>query len=98
MLYWFGYRTFTKYNLNFNIVGVFMNDRDKSSKFIELANKPVNRAIKDIQLVGNLANRTNYEYSEEQAKKIIKALQQEIDVLKQDFQTAGESQKSEFRL
>lgn len=75
-----------------------MNDRDKSSKFVELANKRVNRAIKDIQLVGNLANRTNYEYSEEQAKKILKALQQEVDVLKQAFQTAGESQKSEFRL
>lgn len=87
-----------KCSIHFNIVGVYMNSRDKSSKFVELANKRVNRAIKDIQLVGNLANRTNYEYSEEQAKKILKALQQEIDVLKQVFQTAGESQKSEFRL
>ena len=87
-----------KCSVHFNIVGVYMNDRDKSSKFVELANKRVNRAIKDIQLVGNLANRTNYEYSEEQAKKILKAHQQEIDVLKQAFQTAGESQKSEFRL
>jgi hypothetical protein len=87
-----------KCSVHFNIVGFYMNDRDRSSKFVELANKRVNRAIKDIQLVGNLANRTNYEYSEEQAKKILKALQQEIDVLKQAFQTAGESQKSEFRL
>lgn len=92
------YRTFKKCSIQFLNVGDNMNDRDKSSKFVELANKRVNRAIKDIQLVGNLANRTNYEYSEEQAKKILKALQQEVDVLKQAFQTAGESQKSEFRL
>lgn len=75
-----------------------MSDRDKSVKFIELANKRVNRAIKDIQLVGNLANKTNYDYTEEQARKILKALQQEIDILKQAFQNSGESQKSEFRL
>jgi len=75
-----------------------MTERDKSTKFIELANKRVNRAIKDIQLVANLANRTNYEYTDEQSRKICKVLQLEIDQLKQAFSTTGESQKSEFRL
>lgn len=75
-----------------------MSERDKSDKFIELANKRVNRAIKDIELIGNLANRSNYVYTDEQAKKILKALQQEIDLLKQAFLTPSESQKSEFSL
>ncbi|TXI95810.1 MAG: hypothetical protein E6Q34_02300 [Burkholderiaceae bacterium] len=75
-----------------------MSDRDKSTKFIELANKRVNRAIKDLQLVGNLANRGNYDYTDDQARKIVKALQQEIDLLKQAFSATGDSQKSEFRL
>ena len=75
-----------------------MSERDKSVKFVELANKRVNRAIKDLQLVGNLANKTNYEYTDEQAKKILRALQQEVDLLKQAFSSTGEPQKSEFRL
>lgn len=75
-----------------------MSDRDKSNKFVELANKRVNRAIKDLQLVGNLANKANYDYTEEQAKKIVKALQQEVDQLKQAFSATGDPQRSEFRL
>lgn len=75
-----------------------MSERDKSVKFVELANKRVNRAIKDLQLVGNLANKTNYEYTDEQAKKILRALQQEVDLLKHAFSSTGEPQKSEFRL
>ena len=56
-----------------------MTSRDKAAKFIELANKRVNKALKDLKLVGNLTNKKNYDYTEEQAKKIIKALQKEVD-------------------
>ena len=72
--------------------------RDKSAKFVDLANKRVNRAIKDLKLVGNLANRKNYEYSEEQARKIIKVLQRELENIKQIFQSAVEEGRDEFKL
>jgi ABC-type Fe3+-hydroxamate transport system substrate-binding protein len=75
-----------------------MSTRDKSAKFIELANKRVNKAIKDIQLIGNLANRQNYEFNDEQAKKILKALQQELDIIKQNFQAAEDAIKKNFKL
>lgn len=75
-----------------------MTTRDKAKKFVELANKRVNRAIKDIQLVGNLANRQNYEFTEEQARKIVKALQQEVDTLKQNFSTTGDASRNDFKL
>jgi hypothetical protein len=73
-------------------------ERDKGAKFIELANKRVNRAIKDIQLICNLANRQNYEFSDEQAKKIVRALQHEVDQVKQSFSSTGEIGRSEFKL
>ncbi len=73
-------------------------DRDKSAKFIELANKRVNRAIKDIKLVANLANKQNYEYSDDQARKIVKALQHEIDLVKQSFVTGDEDNQVLFKL
>ena len=72
--------------------------RDKKSKFVELANKRVSRALKDLELVGNLANRRNYEYDEEQAKKIVKALQHEVDLLKQSFLSGSPGRQTTFEL
>lgn len=70
----------------------------KSIKFIELANKRVNKTIKEIQLIGNLANKQNYNYTEQQAKQIIKALQQELDEVKQNFANTNISTKKTFVL
>jgi len=75
-----------------------MASRDKAAKFVELANKRVNKALKDIQLIGNLANRQNYEFNNEQAKKIVRALQQEVDVVKQSFQSVDEAGRRHFML
>lgn len=72
--------------------------RNKTAKFIELANKRVNRAIKDLKLIGNLSNRQNYEYQDDQAKKIIKALQHEIDLIKQSFSSGEEDGQTDFKL
>ena len=70
----------------------------KSEKFIELANKRVNKTIKEIQLIGNLANKQNYEYTDQQAKQIIKALQQELDDVKYSFSSKMISNKKVFVL
>lgn len=85
--------------------GVFMDSsnvdlvaRDKRAKFVELANKRVNRAIKDLELVANLANRRNYEFDEEQAKKIVKALQNQMDLLKQSFLSGNSTRQVTFEL
>ncbi len=72
--------------------------RDKRAKFVELANKRVNRAIKDLELVANLANRRNYDFDEEQAKKIIKVLQNQMDLLKQSFLSGNSSRQITFEL
>jgi len=73
-------------------------NRDKSAKFVELANKRVNRAIKDLKLVANLSNRRNYQYTEDQARKIIKVLQQEVELVKQSFLTNDENDRDIFKL
>lgn len=73
-------------------------ERDKSAKFIELANKRVNRAVKDISLIGNLSNKRNYTYNEEQAKKIVKALQASVDQVKASFLSGIHGQQSKFEL
>jgi len=71
--------------------------RDKNAKFIELAEKRVNRALNDLKLIRNLSNKNYYEYSEEQSKKIIRALQQELDLLKKSFLDSTKTEKG-FKL
>lgn len=72
--------------------------RDRRAKFVELAQNRVNKAISHIRLIGNLANRTNYEFDDEDARKIVKALQRELDALKGKFGDTGGSSSTEFKL
>ena len=74
------------------------SSRNKRAKFIELANKRVNRALKDLSLLANLANKRNYDYDDEQVKKIIKALQSELDAVKRSFNSEGAGKSTNFEL
>jgi hypothetical protein len=67
-------------------------------KFVELAEKRVNRAIKDIRLIGNLSNKTNYIYTPKDAEKIISALEKEVKVLRTRFVSGGDEADDSFRL
>jgi hypothetical protein len=66
--------------------------------FVRLAVRRVNRAIKDIRLIGNLSNRSAYQYDDEDARKIVKALQKELDTLKARFAGPGDAGENEFKL
>jgi ABC-type Fe3+-hydroxamate transport system substrate-binding protein len=72
--------------------------RDKRAKFVELAQSRVNKAISQIRLIGNLANRANYDFDDADAKKIIRALQKEVEALKAKFGDDAGASNSDFRL
>lgn len=67
-------------------------------KFVELAEKRVNRAIKDLRLVGNLSNKTNYLYTQKDAEKIISVLEKEVKLLRSRFVSGGDEAEDLFRL
>jgi hypothetical protein len=73
-------------------------DRDRRERFVTLANKRVTAAILQLRLVGNLANRKNYEYDAEDAKKIVRALQRELDDLKARFKGEESDDSSIFSI
>jgi len=73
-----------------------MKNREK--KFIELAEKRMTRLIKQIKLVGNLANKSNYIYTDKQASKIIKTLNDELNDVKQKFRNSKNSKSTKFEL
>ena len=72
--------------------------RDKRAKFIELAENRVNRAIKDLRLIGNLSNRSAYEFTNEDIRKIFRALQKELDTAKGRFSRGEKSGDDGFRI
>ena len=72
--------------------------RDKRAKFVELANKRVTKSIRDLKLVGNLSNKAAYDFTEEDAKKIVRALQKEIDSIRSRFADTGGTNSLDFSL
>lgn len=72
--------------------------RDKRKKFVELAEARVNRAIRDIRLIGNLSNRSAYEYTDGDSKKIFRAIQKELDTARARFGGDAAIKDGEFRL
>lgn len=70
---------------------------EKRDNFIRLAEGRVTRAIDSIRVIGNLSNRSNYEYTTEDTKRIIDALQSEINALKVQF-TPKPASNSGFKL
>lgn len=68
-----------------------MRDEDRA-KFVALANKRVSKALKSIQLIGNLSNRSNYDYTDEDIAKIFRALQDELAACKKRFDLALKKQ------
>jgi hypothetical protein len=75
-----------------------MVEREKRAKFVALAENRVNRTIRDLRLIGNLSNRSAYEYTEDDIRKIFRALQRELDNAKGRFSQGGKSDDDVFRI
>ena len=76
--------------------GYIMNEKEK--KFKMLAENRVRKTLKMIKLVGNLANRTHYEYSKAEADKITNALQNEVTSIKSRFKSKRSREDTDFTL
>jgi hypothetical protein len=67
--------------------------------FVRLANARVNKALESIRLVGNLSNKANYDYTDDDAQKILDALKISLAECRKRFELAGKGDKEEeFRL
>ena len=65
---------------------------------MRLAEQRVNRALNDIRLIGNLSNRSAYSFTDGDFKKILRALQKELDQLKARFCDAENASGGDFKL
>jgi hypothetical protein len=72
----------------------FQNE-EKHSKFRKLAEPRVTRALKAIHVIGNLSNRSTYEYSDDEIKTLVRALEGATEQMAARFAPAAK-QKTGF--
>ena len=70
----------------------------RRERFVALAEKRVTRAIKDLRLIGNLSNRNNYRYTEKDAEIILRALQKELNKLRERFSADQSTDGISFKI
>ena len=75
-----------------------MDTNQKKNRFITLANNRVNKALKQINLISNLSNKNNYEYTKDEVKQVIEALENEVKKCKDSFEKQLKETKKEFSI
>lgn len=70
---------------------------ERTEKFEKIAERRVTEAIKKLKLIGNLANKRNYSYTEKHVKQIISALETEMKDLRNKFQNDSSGGQIEFK-
>jgi hypothetical protein len=70
---------------------------DKKGNFKRIAEARTNKLLDALSLLGNLSNKSYYEYSQEQVDAIFNAIQEELDNQRKRF-SEEEHKKKKFRL
>ena len=55
-----------------------MNTESKRDRFVRLAEARTNKILEMMRLLGNCSSKANYEYTDEDIKKIFNALEREL--------------------
>jgi hypothetical protein len=69
----------------------------KSQTFRRLAEKRITNLIKHLRLIGNLANKKNYNYTEEEVRQIFTAIESELAQTKKKFDSYSSEDFGEFK-
>lgn len=72
--------------------------RDRRERFVALAEARTDKALNAIRLLGNLSNKSNYEYTDGDVGQIVKALKAEVKALEARFANSGAGSETSFKL
>jgi len=57
----------------------------KRERFIRIAESRTNKVIDDLRLLGNCSNKLNYDYDEEDVRKIFQAIDKQMKNIRSKF-------------
>ena len=69
---------------------------EKRERFVRIAENRTNKILEQIRLLGNCSNKHNYEYDDEDVKKIFAVIEQELKQIKSKY--SAQSNKEKFKL
>lgn len=69
---------------------------DRSQRFKRIATYRTNEVLDKLRLLGNLSNKTNYDYTEEEINKIFLAIESQLKIAKAKFSSS--KKRKEFTL
>lgn len=70
---------------------------NKRERFVRIAENRTNRIIDTLRLLANCSNKSNYDYSEEDIKKIFAAIEKEVRNARSAF-SGSDSESERFSL
>ena len=70
----------------------------KRDRFVRLAEARTNKILDMLKLLGNCSYKANYEYTDEDVKKIFNALEREMKITKSKFTGQEEVREERFTL
>jgi len=85
-------------NATTKVAPIRAGTRDKRTKFVELAERRTVNAIRAIRVIGKLGNPFAYDYDEADVKKIVNALNKEVEDLRLKMMKKGSKATVEFKL
>ena len=68
----------------------------KKDRFKNVAGRRVKKILDDIDSMSKCANRSTYEYSDEEVRKMLKAINEKVNLLKAAFTASSKSGKQTF--
>ena len=68
----------------------------KKDRFKSVASRRVQKVLEDIESLSKCANRNTYEYNEEDVRKMMKAINDKVTLLKASFEANSKSGKKTF--
>lgn len=71
-------------------------EQEKYERFKRVAEGRTNKIIDQIRLLGNCANKSNYEYSDEDVKKVFSAIESELKTTKAKYFSRTQNKKFEL--
>jgi len=69
---------------------------EKRERFQRIASKRTNNVLEQLRLLGNCSNKSNYEYTNEEVKKIFSTIENELKEVKAKYNS--KINKEKFKL
>lgn len=70
----------------------------KRDRFVRLAEARTNKIIDMLRLLGNCSSTSNYEYTEDDVRKVFAAIEKEVKIAKARFTDQEERREERFTL